>query len=550
MGIAWCIAVLPLLGPVLADPARVFWATEGADATGLIWTLWFVADSLLGEGALALHTPLIGFPDGGALWPATPIEAVLLAPITHAWGPVAAFNLAQIAHVGLAGAAMYALGTRLSGSRAVGLAVSPALALAPVLLTSAHNGNVEIGQVYWVALAGLAALVAAERGGWGRAALAGAVVGLAVIANIYIGVAAAVAALALAAFGRRWPWSTWGTLTGFALLVAVPPMLLAASTLVGEDAIVMKSPQVVLHMRLMEGSASLLHFFVPLPALSRTPLGKIGPFINGYAPGLVLLSVAVWGLWRRRVDAKDWALLGLIAAGVLLAMGPVLLIWQDAVTLGGRLVPLPFLVLDQLPPFDRMIELWRFGLLVQLGVGLLAARALVGRSPRWLALFGGLVVVEALGWNPGLQAWHTTASPAPTAAEVLLDLPEPGAVVDIPANQHLDPLYFQTLHGQPVSASTDHIGDARVLELVGGPPWTLVELREVSRTIGYRWLVVHTRDGLEARQPVHDIARALTEAGLVVRSSPDLILVDLNADGPWPEQTFRRPAAASEPGKK
>ena len=225
---------------------------------------------------------------------------------------------------------------------------------------------------------------------------------------------------------------------------------------------------------------------------------------------------------------------------VFLSLGPVLKLGDAPVTLGERYVPLPYVFLDLFPPFSLLIEIWRFSMGVQLVVATLAGLALMGRRPAWGLAAGLGIVIEALVLTPGPAVWSVDEPPDEPMAE-LFEGAEPGAVLHFPVRQWKWPMYYQTLHGQPVANSNERTGDPTALAVVSRDGWTTAELVASSQRTGYRWLVVHGSEGMEDIQPVSVIVADLAAAGLVTRQRGSLTLVDLDQDGPWPSRGHRAP---------
>ena len=538
LGVALAVtAIVALRVPaVVLDPAGVLWGAPDADTLGLVWTLWHTAEHLVRFGSLGLESQLAGFPTGGTVWPANPVEAVLVAPITALAGPAVAFNLLQLVHPGAAAAAVVVLARRL-GAGAWGAALAGlATGLSPTLLCSAHNGNVEVGQLYWVPLAGIAAWSAAQRGGIARVGLAGLTVGLALIAHLYVGIMAAVCAAALVAAA---PGPTadrarrLAAIAGIALGVAGPAMAVAWSLTAADTALVGKDLSIVGRMRLLEGQTPLLRLLAPGPVVARDPSGDPGAYLNAGSPGLVLLLLGIFGATRRR-DRLGRGLAAMGVAGALMALGPTLMLWDQPLVIAGRQVPLPFLMLDQIPPFPMMIELWRFGALLHLALALLGALAVGAWGRRAAAAAVALVLVEAAVLTPGPGVFETTPMPGPDLQQTVAMLPEPGAVLSWPLSLHLWPLLAQTFHGQPISLGPDRVSDPDLLTAMRRPDATTETLRVAALEKGFRWLLVHDRHANGAPRADAPLLDALAGTGAVVARNGGSGWVDLASPGPWP----------------
>ncbi len=551
---AWCLLALARMPDLAMSPARRLWGDVQTDVLTVPWTLWHVAWQLVYERSLAGHTALVGWPDGGTFWPASPLESALLTPVTLLGGAVLAANLLQLLHVGLAGGCTYALLRRISGSWPAALAVSPVLALSPVLLCSAHNGNPEAAQIYWLPLAGLAAWEAMGHQRARFVPLAGLSLALAMISNIYVGLATGVAVLGMMALAGTRSWSRAGGILGVGALLSAPVLGWAAWISMGQGSILQRSADVVARQRLLEGQASLLDLVVPGPSLALGPDLAPTAFLVGASAGIVASVLALVALVARGPSALSLRArvvgLTLVLVGALMALGPWLKIGPGA---EGTGIPLPWLLLDWAPPFSHLIELWRFAMVIHLGVALLLGLWLAGRT-RWLALgVGFALVLEAAVINPGPRAWSTSATACPDMVSLFEGL-DWGAVMHLPARQGYWPLYLQTQHQRPVGSSTEQPLDMALFSRLAAPSWSLSTLQSHGREQGFRWLVVHVRSDMEALQDVQAIASDLERAGLVTRRLDELLLVDLQAHGSWPRSeyhTLARPdmAAGGQPGE-
>jgi len=127
-----------------------------------------------------------------------------------------------------------------------------------------------------------------------------------------------------------------------------------------------------------------------ITAAEGTLLGHLPPFNafgrrseHTFFPGLVALGLAVWGLLQRRIRLEKVFYIALITLAWALSLGPELRL------IGGRgpiFKPLPYAFLYHLPGFSAMRVPARLGLLVMLGIAVLAgygAAELYRRAGRW-----------------------------------------------------------------------------------------------------------------------------------------------------------------------
>ena len=548
MAAAWCLFALVRIPQLTLSPTRRLWGELETDALTVPWTLWHVAWQLIHGRSFAGHTAMVAWPEGGTFWPAMPLESLLLVPVTLGAGAVFASNLLQLLHVGLAGGACYALLRRVSGSWAAALAVTPLMALSPVLLCSAHNGNPEAAQLYWLPLAGLATWEAVRRERASLVPVAALVLALAMISNTYVGLAAGVTVLAMAALAATGRWRRLACILGGAGLIAAPILAWAATISMGQGSILQRSAEVVARQRLIQGQASLLDLLVPGTRYALGPGLVPTTFVIGASVGAVAGVLMVVVLLTRRASGPPWRsrliLLGMISVGAFMALGPHLKLGGPLLDSASTGLPLPWLLLDSLPPFSQLIELWRFSMVIHLGAALLIGLWLV-RRPRWMAMAVGIALFsEATLLNPGPVVWRSSVTAYSDMGGLFEGL-EGGAVLHLPARQGYWPLYFQTLHQRPVASSTERPLDEELFGRLAGPGWTLDSLRTHAHERGFRWLVLHVREDMEALQPVGAVARELEDTGLVTRSHGSLLLVDLQQPGPWPRVVHRSLALPS-----
>jgi len=144
-------------------------------------------------------------------------------------------------------------------------------------------------------------------------------------------------------------------------------------------------------------------------------------------------------------------------------------------------------------------------------------------------------MAEPLLWNPGPPAWRAAALPHPELAALAEGL-EPGAVVHLPPRQGHWPLFYQTVHGLPIGSTMADGVDHAVLGQVVGEGWSLAGLRGALRERGYRWVFLDLRPELPQHAAVAALEGAITRAGTPARRAGQLVLLDLAAEGPWPEE--------------
>jgi hypothetical protein len=197
--------------------------------------------------------------------------------------------------------------------------------------------------------------------------------------------------------------------------------------------------------------------------LGAAHLGRCLPI--GMILGLVLA-------WRVHPQTRLW--IGLIATGLVFAMGPAFSMDTAPSLVGGRLIPLPFAVLDWLPGMSRFW--WPYRFLSLVGVGAAAGLALLfsrlpsnRRAHLALALSAVLFMEGRFLVSKATKAGDTTIpasvwDPAPQGRfftfklpEWMKNPPESGAILEFPMAEAANaaPLYapfhkLPTAHGDGV----------------------------------------------------------------------------------------------------
>jgi hypothetical protein len=231
---------------------------------------------------------------------------------------------------------------------------------------------------------------------------------------------------------------------------------------------------------------------------------------NNLFPGLVVPALVVAGalvLWRRgeRPSREAWALAALVAAAVLVALGPRIR------GFGADLGPGPWALLRETLPVFQMIRVTsRAGVFIALPLAMLAALALETLKPgrAALALVGLLALAETLIVPIPMPEWSKvidTRREPPPVYRWLAEQPGRDPVVHLPmldvyglerrpAFHESIYMVYSTLHWKPL-----------VNGYAGIEPKAYVQLRELLRAFpsepslaalrgaGTRWIVVHRK---------------------------------------------------------
>ena len=424
------------------------------DVAVYVWDMWWVAHQVI-----HLHNPwstsYLAAPGGLQLGYHTlvPLLGAVMAPVTLAFGPSAAYNLLVISVPGLAAYAMYRVARLWLPTLSGAIAAGAFFGLSAMLTYQAwYHLNIAYGTVFLPLT--LEAAVRLRRGPTiGRSVILGVVVGASALVNQESAVMALIlAVLALA------PWLA-GTRTRATAVVR-----LRAVAVAGIAGVVVASPQLIAMVQQARAGgnatsatslgyttwvANLPSLFAPSPRLADDGLAGLGHIyisqtrletLNTF--GVVLSLLAVLGLiaaWRRR---SAWLLLLLWLGGAALALGPVLYIGRHlylplAQTWEGLRVSLlmPYTWFIRVPGLSVFREADRLALL-----GLVGAALLAGAAVDWLArrrIWPVIAVVAVLG---ALEAgWPGTPGGLPVMPTAFPTLDRPIAadhsgsiVVDVP----------------------------------------------------------------------------------------------------------------------
>lgn len=467
------LPVAVVLWPVLADPATLAIGHPANDVWNHIWGYWWVYETLV-NGQPPVHTDLLAWPDGGSLWFIDTFGTVLTLPIQALWGPVAAYNAAVAFQVWLCGIGVYALAWRATRSWPGALVAGLAFMTAPHLLGQVYNGISETTAAGWMALALAVSVWALEQPSPKRGAAAGAMLGLAGVANWYYGLFGAIFAGLLV---LHWAWRKRAELRGqlgnvFATggvglvamaAVVVGPFVLFQSSMHAEDALVTRAPQFVWMTLILHNMTDLVSLIRPGKFYSPDLKEKFDEDLIvvvylGHAliwPALASLKAATP---RARTRLTPW-LVG-AALFVVLSLGPYLFVGGQYVAWGRYWVGLPFLFLfDHVPGFSSVSHAYRFVVGATLALCVLLAYSVRGitrkRRSAWalVALLAGLRVVESMALSPAVMPVPATEI---TSHPVYAELDE-GAVLDLPVGvpvlARARYSAAQLVHGQPIPYS-------------------------------------------------------------------------------------------------
>jgi len=517
-------------------------AVPGADRTDVwnaLWSLHFVRSAVF-EGRLPWHTELLDPPRGGTLLVADPLNALLSVPLGLLFDLPTTWTVLVIGHLWLLGWVAHRFARDLATERGLpgdpaGFVAGVACATAPVVLAAIHNGTSEGVPAGLVLLAAWAGWSAVRKGGSGRLLLAVLALVPAALSSAYSAVVAFLFAGALLLVPPRGSGGV-GEGRGRALAVLLLALVLVAPAYVGiqraatgeGNLVRIKHDRELATVRRSTGPADLRGFVVG--GDFRSPdfreISRYGEqFFHCHYLGIFVLGAALYGARRRA--GEPWLWMG-GAGALLLSLGPVAVADGAAVIIGGdRAIPLPYLLVEELPGFRSLSLLHRLALGPALALGLLAGLGLAsGRRPvAGSALLCLLILVEGRLLSPLKGLPDTVEVVAPELLRPLREAPV-GVVLNHPVVGGRAYLYEQTLHGQPMAGTLNFPNNALGIrawrelilaaEGLGEDPdeQALLAFRERvakrARSAGVRYVVLH-EDPL-ARPDMHDVAATAVAA--------------------------------------
>ena len=532
--IVFLVVTLYMMYPVSLWLADAIIGRPFEDAFESIWYLYWYKHALFDLRVSPLFQPDIFFPGGWDLrfTILPPLYPLLFSPLTAVVGPVAAYNLLLIGSCVFAAYGAYRLGRSVGGNVPGGLLAGVAYAFYPnrEVYLGGHL-NFLLGSMWlpWL----LYCLVRAGQSASHRTrwmALAGVGLGMS-IGGAWQFVFISTVAGAVFAVVYLWPkvrreWKSWlrpvGMAVGVAVLVA-GPLLLNASAVRGR----MGESAEFSFENVNRTSVSVERLFVPsaLNPLFWDLARKTFPLWNGgdsvVNPGYVTILLAAVGvLGARPVKRESWGLLGVLALGVILMLGPTLHVWGQPVTVrlpdaglaqslpvelrspdGSMRIPLPALVLYWvLPAFRSFHGFSRWGAMLSIGLAAMAALGLTHLAkrlnPRWRIWLGvgcsALLLIE-LNMQP-LSVVTTTQQMDREVDRWLAAQPERSVIIEYPLDYTMrgQSLYYTIAHGQKIVHGTGSVlpeSYSGLLAILAQWPGDVTLDR--LQAIGVRYILVH-----------------------------------------------------------
>lgn len=501
---------LVLTWPLAADPHSQVVGAVRSDAWNSLWNLWFVHDALV-SGRSPFFTTLLAHPVGGRIVVADPLNTLVGYPLVAAFGVVEAYALLVVLHTTFSGVAAHALGRTLGGR---GWVAGVGYQLAPVIVSHLHNGSSEAIAAGWLPLAALAVWRVTEAPTPRRVAQAGLAMAVCAVGGWYAGVGAWCVLVGIFLFHRP-AWRQLAATAGLALALTLPVAKAVRDVARAEDGLVeIKGGADLERLRRTIGPADPRTFFVPgsfrspdFPHLQGAPSDYVHTTYLGY----VLLGLAIAGLWRRW-DTRacgPWLVAG--SMGVVLALGPVVVINGFPLAIRGRAMPLPYLLLEGLPGFNSLSLLYRVAGVSALALAVLADRTVIGRFSPVAALLVGL---EASLLSPARGLPAVSQVPHSPALQELAGAPD-GAIINLPIAASRTYMFEQTIHHKPLASSLNtgaNQASLRVLTAarrVKAGQMTVQDVADVALGERVRYVVIHKN--LLITEPFTDAASVIKQ---------------------------------------
>lgn len=487
-------AVLVLLAVVLGHPflARPLDVIPGDPVLGEAWlqpwSVWWVHHEIFREGTFPFWTDLLNYPQGGAFFSQMTLNALLLLPL----GPLdlpstLLLNLSLLVTLLLGGFFTFRLLEHLTKDQAAALAGTAVFMTCPLLVSFFRSGYLQGLNLVWVPLAWYLYLRMDEQPTPRRALQAAAGMAVLVLANFY----AAIAAGLLVGLHALWHRRAQPLFLLAAVLLSLPLVVWIGRTL-QVSPLIFASSGISNETFFQYSNPDLLRFLLPRGE------GDYFHLTECYYLGLAALSFA-FVPWRKGPQAAFYGVVTLL--GVVLALGPYLVVDGSMVLVDNHLVRLPFYyVYRYVPFFDVVRHPQRLMVLVYLALAVLIALRLKGQ-PRWAALLvAGLCVGEYLFVAP--VVFPVPVSPARPADYCAWLRERPGAVVALPdRTQFVQGAWYkhqQTFHGRSLQVGFDRhdppqLQDVRFLQALSPLEDAPGDVDRLVR-LGFRYVVLDPAD--------------------------------------------------------
>ncbi|NDJ35497.1 MAG: hypothetical protein GYB64_12590 [Chloroflexi bacterium] len=527
--------------PVTAQIGSHLVGYPDADQVQKVWAFWWTKEALL-SGQNPASFPTLAYPEvyfSSIRWVSMTMHAMLL-PFQLIFSPVTAYNIGFLMTYVFSGLAGFLLCRDITEDWRAGVFGGLIVMLMPQRAVQTIAGHVEVANLVFAVLYMLLLRRAVREGSFAAAVWGGVCFALAFMMHptappyiLFIWTALYVP-FALQPFTEVRRWQVTGVLFGVGVLLMLPFLVPFMRFILNPPPYVMEGGAGIEAL-----SSDILTFFTPsrdnpliggLLPYTDNIYGFFMPEVLGYM-GFVTLFFALIALRNRRTDEERsiWLLITLLAA--LLSLGPVLKV-------GGLIVasplnpevglPLPYALLQQIPPFGSGRTPGRFNLLAGICLAVLASWGMA----EWLRETKGrihpAVTMAAAGILLTLEylvMWPVATAPIdiPTTVDYLAAQDE-GVVLDIPPDRYVSHYaqFYQVEHELPlISGYSDRIiphrpGVREILYAAVGPPqespWPVTDpsaVAPVLNTFDVDYVLLHLRWTDDAPAYVSHLEEAL-----------------------------------------
>jgi hypothetical protein len=516
-------------------------ASFAGDGRLIVWTIAWTNRAIL--NGLPLFDANMFFPEPGALAYTEHMLGlgILGLPLTLAFGnPVLVFSLLWLAAFWANAMAAHLLALRLTGRHEA--AVAAGLIFGWTFFRMSHAGHLQLQWTAWLPLALWLLERWQARPTWGRLAAAFAVTLLQMLTSWYLAVLAALTSAAWVVWLHLVRGATRPYRSAVQLVVAIIAGAAVLVPLTGPYLLVLgRSPEAIS----AENSADPRAYLLPP---EDTWLGQVLEQRTG---------VDLRWIWGEQTQFLGFAALLLALIGTLVVItrildsaGParreqvmplffgLLAVAAFGCSLGPRAGGFgPFNALLLVPGLSLFRAPARFGLLVALGVAVLAAiglawcwerlecRRLARLVPVLMSVLAAMMLIE---WRVVTEAGRASAAPIPPVYEAMRALPE-GAVMSLPdyrlGSEHYfrgDYLLYSTAHWRPIvngfgrGEPANYLRHVETLSTFPSPA-----AAALARRLGVRYFVVHSdRRGLHEAV---ETALGGSDFRLIAAVGPDVV---------------------------
>jgi hypothetical protein len=433
------------------------------------WNNWWVKQ-VLQHGGNIYYTPLLFHPTGVSLlyhnfaWVNIAIWLVL-EPFV---GGIAAYNLVHLLHIPLCGVAMFVLARHLTKSNAIAFVSGLIFAFWPYRMADVNHPNTISTELLPILMLVTLRLFEEEKP-IRNGVIAGVLLALIGYMRWQLLILAGFMMVLYLLYTLVWErrlW-TWRIVGGLALAGVVTGVLIAPPLFpIVQEHATSESPGEMYAASLEDREQDILAWLIPqhqhpLAASLNWVFPKYGfsdlRYRHSAFLGFVAIGLAIIGVVKRHKGQRTWFWVGMAVLCFILALGPHL--WFNGECTN---IPLPYKLVEWLPPVQMLGHPRRFSALLGLSVAVLAGYGALGLR-EWLLLhrisrrvahpvafiilLAPLILVDYLSTPMSM-----VSARVPAFFVALADQPDDFAVVGLPGRRHHTEYYmfYQTVHGHPI----------------------------------------------------------------------------------------------------